>query len=210
MAKYRGATCRLCRREGKKLFLKGTKCTSPKCVFEKRGYAPGMFGDDRRRRRPSDYGEQLREKQRMRTTYGVLERQFRRHVRQAQRHEGVTADLLVMSLERRLDNVVYRAGLAASRPQARQIVSHRHITVNDRTVNVPSFSVRIGDVIRIKERSRKLGPIALALANEGAVSVPAWLQADLSNATVTVVGMPDPAEVETGADEQQVIEFYSR
>ena len=169
-----------------------------------------MCGDDRRRRRPSDYGEQLREKQRMRTTYGVLERQFRRHVRQAQRHEGVTADLLVMSLERRLDNVVYRAGLAASRPQARQIVSHRHITVNDRTVNVPSFSVRIGDVIRIKERSRKLGPIALALANEGAVSVPAWLQADLSNATVTVVGMPDPAEVETGADEQQVIEFYSR
>ena len=210
MAKYRGAVCRLCRREGKKLFLKGHKCTSPKCTFEKRGYAPGMFGEARRRRRASDYGQQLREKQRMRTTYGVLERQFRRHVRQAQRRDGVTADLLVISLERRLDNVVYRAGLAASRSQARQFVSHRHIMVNDRTVNVPSFSVRVGDVIKVKERSRQLGLIAAALANAGAVAAPKWLQADLSNAMVTVVDMPDPAEVETGADEQQVIEFYSR
>lgn len=210
MARYRGAVCRLCRREGRKLFLKGNKCNSPKCTFDKRAYAPGMFGDDRRRRRTSDYGEQLREKQRMRTSYGLLERQFRRHVRKAQRHKGVTAELLVESLERRLDSVVYRAGLATSRAQARQFVSHRHVMVNDRIVNIPSFSVRLGDVITVKEKSRKVAPIAEALANAGAVSPPKWLEVDLSNATVTVVGAPDPAEVETGADEQQVIEFYSR
>jgi len=169
-----------------------------------------MFGDDRRRRRPSDYALQLREKQKMKTVYGLLEKQFRRYVRQAERRDGVTSELLVQALECRLDNVVYRAGLAVSRAQARQVVNHRHITVNDRIVNIPSFSVRPGDVIKVKEKSREVVPIAQAIANAGAIAPPEWLQADLENATVTVVGLPEPDKIETGADEQQVIEFYSR
>ncbi len=210
MAKHRGAVCRLCRREGKKLFLKGQKCYSPKCTFERKGYAPGMFGEDRRGRRPTDYAMQLREKQKMKAAYGLLEKQFRRYVRQAERKEGVTSDLLVEALERRLDNAVYRSGLAAGRAQARQFVSHRHVLVNGRIVNIPSFSLRPGDVITVKEASREVPAIAQALANAGGVTPAEWLQVDLENATVTVVGLPHAGQIDTGADEQQVIEFYSR
>ncbi len=210
MGRYRGAACRLCRREGTKLFLKGARCTSPKCAFERKAYKPGQGGDDRRSRRPSDYAQQLREKQKMKSVYGLLEKQFRRYVRRAERKEGVTSELLVQALETRLDNAVFRAGLAGSRAQARQLVSHRHITVNEQIVTVASYAVRPGDVIKVREKSKEIAPVAQAAANAGAVPVPAWLQVDYGNLTATVVALPQAAEAGTGADEQQVIEFYSR
>lgn len=210
MGRYRGAACRLCRRESTKLFLKGARCTSPKCAFERKGYAPGQGGDDRRRRRPSDYALQLREKQKMKSAYGLLEKQFRRYVRLAERKEGVTSEMLVQALETRLDNALFRAGLAVSRAQARQLSGHRHITVNDHIVTVASYAVRPGDVIKVREKSKEIAPVAQAVANAGAVTVPAWLQVDYGNLTATVVALPVAAEAGTVADEQQVIEFYSR
>ncbi len=210
MARNRAAVCRICRSEGTKLFLKGARCNSPKCAFERKGYAPGQGGDNRRRRRPSDYAQQLREKQKMKQAYGLREKQFRRYVRRAERKEGVTSDLLVQALEGRLDNAVFRAGLASSRAQARQLVSHRHITVNERVVTVASYAVRPGDVIKVREKSKEIDPLAQAVANAGAAAVPAWLQVDYTNLTATVVALPDAAEAGIEANEQQVIEFYSR
>jgi len=211
MARYTGPSCRICRREGTKLYLKGQKCFSSKCVFERKGYKPGQFGANARRgRRPTDYALQLREKQKMKSIYDILEKQFRRYVMEAERREEVAGEVLLQLLERRLDNVVYRAGFARSRSEARQIISHRHIMVNDHIVNVASYQVRAGDVVKTSEKSSEIGSIVEAKELSASMAVPEWLQVDLENGTATVVTLPQPEQINVDADEQQVIEFYSR
>jgi len=210
MARYREAVCRICRREGTQLFLKGARCLGPKCAFQRRPYPPGQGGEQRgQRRRLSDFGLQLREKQKLRAIYGVLEKQFRRYVEIALRARGVTGELLLQLLERRLDNVVYRAGFAASRSQARQLISHGHFTVNGRPVNVPSYLVQVGDVIAVKENKREAAPFK-ELAEGVGRPVPEWLSADGRNLSITVNAIPTREQIDTDVDEQQVVEFYSR
>ena len=210
MANQAGAVCRLCRREGMKLYLKGAKCMS-NCTFDKRsGLLPGQHGLARRRK-ASDYGIQLRAKQRARRLYGVLERQFTHYFERAERAEGVTGTVLLQQLERRLDNVVYRLGFAASRREARQLVSHRHFTVNGRAVNIASAQVRPGDVIQVREKSRKILPIENAQTLvTGGRSVPEWLELDANNLKANVVRLPERHEMETAVDEQLIVEYYSR
>lgn len=208
MARYRGAVCRLCRREGQKLFLKGERCRGPKCAIEKKGYPPGEQGNRRGgRRRPSDFALQLREKQKLRTIYGVLEKQFKRYVRRAVSSAGVTGFALLQLLERRLDTVVRKAGFAVSQAQARQLVRHRHFAVNGRTVNIPSFLVSAGDVIEVRENSRDLQSIVAGLAAGGAVD---WLEVDPEARRITVSRLPAPEDIAVDVDEQQVVEFYTR
>jgi small subunit ribosomal protein S4 len=210
MARYREAVCRLCRREGQQLFLKGQKCYGPKCAVQKKAYPPGQGGETRaQRRRTSDYGKQLREKQKMRTIYGLLEGQFRRYVSDAERADGVTGEVLMQLLERRLDNVVYRAGFSASRSEARQLVVHGHFRCNDRRMNVPSYSVRAGDVIKVKDQSKQDGPFK-ELASAGGRPLPEWLLVDYAAQTITVQALPTREQIDTVVDEQQVVEFYSR
>jgi small subunit ribosomal protein S4 len=211
MANQSGPVCRLCRREGIKLYLKGSKCVT-NCTFDKRsGLLPGQHGLARRRK-ASDYGIQLRAKQRARRLYGVLERQFRHYFERAERSEGITGTVLLQQLERRLDNVVYRLGFAASRKEARQLVSHRHFAVNGRTVNIASAQVRPGDVIEVREKSRKILPIenAQQLLHGGRNSVPEWLTLDAEALKATVVRLPDRREMEQAVDEQLIVEYYSR
>lgn len=211
MARYTGPVCRICRRENRKIYLKGRRCLSPKCAMERRPYPPGQFGQSgQRRRRRSDYGLQLRSKQALRFAYGVLESQLRRYVRQAERMPGVAGENLLRLLETRLDNVVYRAGFALSRRQARQLVRHRHVEVNGRVVDIPSYRVRPGDVIRAREKSRSLLPVAEAV--QAGFSRPArWLQVDVDAHTVVVADLPSRSDVtDAPADEQVVMEFYSR
>jgi small subunit ribosomal protein S4 len=209
MARYTGPVCRLCRREGQKLFLKGERCNGPKCALEKREYRPGQHGSGRgMRRRPTDYALQLREKQKLRTIYGVLERQFKRYVGRAVGSTGVTGFVLLQLLERRLDSVLRRAGFAVSQAQARQVVLHRHLTVNGRTVDIPSFLVSEGDVIEVREKSRDLQSIVAALGS-GAKSVN-WLDIDPQARRITVTRLPDPDDISVDVDEQQVVEFYTR
>lgn len=211
MARYKGPVCRICRREGQKLFLKGQRCYGPKCAWEKKQYAPGQSGESRgRRRRPSDYGIQLREKQKLRHMYGVLERPFRRYVQQADRTEGVTGENLLRLLELRLENTVFRAGLAASRPEARQLVSHGHFAVNGHVVNVPSYRLRPGDVVSVREKSRDITPIAAAAGAAGGRPQLSWLEADPENRAAKVIALPERSEIDTDVDEQMVIEYYSR
>ena len=209
MANQSGAVCRLCRREGAKLYLKGAKCLT-NCPFDKRnGLLPGQHGLARRRK-ASDYGIQLRAKQRARRIYGVLETQFRHYFDRAERSGGVTGTVLLQHLERRLDNVVYRLGFGASRREARQLVSHRHFTVNGRTVNVPSAQIRPGDVIAVREKSRAILPVANAqnlLANR---AVPEWLSLDANNLRGSVLRLPERGEMEPAVDEQLIVEYYSR
>ncbi len=202
--------CKLCRRAGQKLFLKGQRCVSPKCSFERRDYPPGPRGRDRGRRRRSDYGRQLREKQKLRQVYGVRERQFRRYVGEAERMTGISGDNLLQLLERRLDNTVYRAGLATSRAQARQLVSHRHITLNGRTVNVPSALVEVGDEVVAREKSKDLPGIQEAVAATAAGGSLSWLEVDKDARRVKIIGLPRREEIDCEVDEQQVMEFYSR
>lgn len=211
MARYTGPVCRLCRRERRKLYLKGQRCLSPKCALEKRPYPPGQFGEQAgRRRRRSDYAVQLRNKQALRMFYGVLEGQFKRYVRQAERMPGVTGENLLRLLEGRLDNVVYRAGFAASRRQARQLVGQRHFQVNGRIVDIPSYRVRPGDVITVKDKSRNIPPIVEAVET-GARVPPRWLEVNPENRTVRVLDLPAREDItDLPADEQVVIEFYSR
>jgi small subunit ribosomal protein S4 len=210
MARYRDAICRLCRRENQKLFLKGQRCYTNKCAQERRPYPPGQQGESGgSRRRPSDYGIQLREKQKLRNIYGLLEKPFRRYVDTAERAMGVTGEVLLQLLERRLDNVFYRSGLASSRAEARQLVSHQHLTVNGRRVNVPSFQVRAGDVIKVQDKSKTAGPFK-ELRSVGGVPVPEWLSVDAANLTITINNLPTRDQIEVGVDEQQVVEFYSR
>ena len=209
MANQSGPVCRLCRREGAKLYLKGQKCIT-NCTFDKRsGLLPGQHGLARRRK-ASDYGIQLRAKQRARRLYGVLETQFQHYFERAEASGGVTGTVLLQHLERRLDNVVYRLGFAASRREGRQLVTHRHFRVNGRTVNIPSAQVRPGDVIEVREKSRKILPVENAqnlLANR---AVPDWLSLDAAALRATVLRLPERQEMEQAVDEQLIVEYYSR
>ncbi len=210
MANPHPPVCRLCRREGVKLFLKGEKCQGDTCTFTKRNATPpGQHGLSRRRR-VSDYGIQLRAKQRGRRIYGVLETQFHNYFDAAAQRKGVTGTVLLQMLEQRLDNVVYRAGFAASRREARQLVSHRHFQVNGRTVNIPSFQVRAGEVVTVRERSRELEPIRRSLEQRGGQGVPGWLTLYPEEQRVDVIREPERAEMETSVDEQLIVEYYSR
>lgn len=176
MARYTGPVCRLCRREDMKLFLKGDRCYTDKCAFERRAYPPGQHGQGRLgRKKRSDYGEQLREKQKVRRMYGILERQFRGYYKKSSQLKGVTGENLLMLLERRLDNVIYRMGLASTRAEARQLVRHRHFHVNGHKANIPSMLLRPGDVVEVKERSQKVGKIVESLATVDRRGVPSWI-----------------------------------
>jgi small subunit ribosomal protein S4 len=208
VAKYRGPVCRLCRREGGKLFLKGARCMTEKCAVERRAYPPGQHGQGRPR--VSEYSAQLREKQKLKRIYGVLERQFRGTFAKAERQRGITGENLLRMLERRLDNVVYRLGFAVSRKEARQLVNHGHFRVNGRKVNQPAFLVREGEVIEVKERSRQILPIKAALEMVDARGVPAWLDLDRENMKATVRGLPAREEIAMPVNEQLVVDLYSR
>jgi len=203
------AVCKRCRREGVKLYLKGDKCYSRKCPVEKRPYPPGQHGQGRMRKL-SDYGVQLREKQKMRRIYGISERQFRLYVREAIRRPGVTGENLLQLLEMRLDNVVYRLGLAASRPQARQFVSHGHMLVNGRRVNIPSYQLRPHDVIEVHEGARKIPPLIAAIEASGGRALPPWLEFDANEMRGTVLSTPVRDEIDTDVQESLIVEFYSR
>ncbi len=213
MARRIGPVCRLCRREGLKLFLKGARCLSSKCAFERRGFVPGQHGQSlsARRRKSSDYLLQLREKQKMRRIYGVLEAQFRRYFREALRRRGVTGSELLVLLERRLDNVVYRMGFAPSRAAARQMVTHAHFTVNGHPVNIPSYLVKPNDVIAVREVSRRLTQFKeLAAERDISYTPPAWLQADRATLTGRVLALPKREDIDVPVNEQLVVEYYSR
>lgn len=207
MARYTGPVCKLCRREGTKLYLKGEKCFTDKCAIVRRPFPPGQHGQGRRKL--SEYGVQLREKQKARRTYGVMEGQFARYFGKASKKKGVTGELLLQLLERRLDNVVYRMGLAASRAEARQLVRHNHFLVNGRRVNIPSFSVKPGDVIAVSESSRQR-PRFKTMAQSASRLVPEWLQVDIDNFTGTVVRLPNREEIDAPVQEQLIVEYYSR
>lgn len=211
MARYVDSVCKLCRREGEKLFLKGDRCFSPKCGVERRAYPPGLHGRQSQfRRKESDYGLQLREKQKARRLYGVFERQFRRYFREAQRQKGLTGINLLIILERRLDNVIYRLGLASSRPQARQLVSHGHFDVNGRKTNVSSFLVSPGDVITVRDNSQKSIFFKELGQNLDITRVPDWLRLDPKNFTGEVVSEPTRDHIDVTLNEQLIVEYYSR
>lgn len=207
MARYTEAVCRLCRREGVKLYLKGEKCYSDKCPVVKRQTPPGQHGASRRKM--SEYGVQLREKQKARRFYGVLEGQFERYFDLAARKKGVTGEILLQTLERRLDNIIYRMGFAASRSEARQVVKHSHIEVNGRKVNIPSYLVREGDVIAVREGHRDHKRVK-ELAAAGTRTIPAWLSVETEALRGTVVRMPNRDEIDAPVQEHLIVELYSR
>ncbi|NWF49404.1 MAG: 30S ribosomal protein S4 [Ignavibacteriaceae bacterium] len=208
MARYTDSVCKLCRRERQKLFLKGQKCFTEKCPIETRNYPPGEHGLSRRAK-VSEYGIQLREKQKIKRIYGLLETQFRNYFKKAISQKGITGENLVKVLESRLDNVVYRLGFAGSRKQARQLIRHRHIAVNDRLVDIPSFILSPGDVIKIKEKSKKLDLIHNSLKRVKDTTYP-WLSVDKPALTGTFVQIPERSEVPLNANEQLVVELYSK
>ena len=207
MARYTGPVCRLCRREGMKLFLKGERCYTEKCAIEKRNVPPGQHGRSRKAKMVG-YGVQLREKQKVKRTYGVLENQFRRYFEAADRQKGITGELLLQMLERRLDNVVYRLGFAASRAQARQLVRHGHFQVNGRRVNIPSYLVRPDDVITVAEGSS--AEQVIRDATDLTASVAAWLQADHEALTGKILKLPERSEIDTPVQESLIVELYSK
>jgi small subunit ribosomal protein S4 len=209
MAVYHDAKCRLCRREGMKLFLKGSRCFSDKCAFERRGYAPGEHGKSRRVKETS-YGTQLREKQRARRIYGLLERQFRHTFAKAVESKGVTGEILLQMLERRFDNVVFRLGLAPSRNAARQLVRHGHMTVNGRKVDIPSQLLRAGDEIGVRERSRKLGVIVNAIEARKGQGVPEWLEQHPEKPGGRILNIPTRQSIGVPINEQLIVELYSK
>lgn len=208
MARYTDAVCKLCRREKTKLFLKGNKCLSDRCPIEHKNYPPGQHGLSRRTK-VSEYGIQLREKQKIKRQYGLLETQFRNYFEKANRQKGITGDNLILLLERRLDNVVYRLGLAPSRKSSRQLISHRHILVNDQLVDIPSYLLVAGDNIKIKEKSKKLDVIhnSLKRIKDSQFS---WLSIDKASLSGTFIQVPERADVPLNANEQLVIELYSK
>lgn len=208
MAKYRGPVCRLCRREGEKLFLKGSRCMTEKCAIERRSYPPGQHGQGRPR--TSDYSLQLREKQKLRRIYGLQERQFRGVFERAERQTGVTGEALLRLLECRLDNVAYRLGFATSRKQARQVVSHGHLMLNGKKVTVPGALVKAGDVIQVRERSRNVLAIQSALEAVDGRGIPDWLELDKEACKGTVRALPTKDQIALPVNEQMVVELYSR
>ncbi len=208
MARNTGPVCKLCRREGVELFLKGEKCLTAKCGVKKRNYAPGVHG--RRRVKHSDYGDQLREKQKMKRIYGLMERQFRNYFVLASRSPMVTGEKLVHLLEGRLDNVVYRMGFASSRPQARQLVSHAHVMVNEKKVNLPSYQVKAGDEISIREKSRGMHTLIVNLDAQMQRGLPSWIEVDQEKMIGKLLNLPSSEEVALPVQEKLVIELYSR
>ena len=209
MARYRGPVCRLCRREGMKLFLKGERCHTEKCAIEKRNFVPGQHGKDRKAKIVG-YGLQLREKQKAKRMYFALESQFRAYYEKASRSQGVTGELLLQQLERRLDNVAFRLGFASSRRQARQIVRHGHLEVNGRKVNIPSFQVGVGDEIKIRESSKKLTLLEASTEFASHQAAPRWLQVDHANLSGKVVALPKREDVNMPINEQLIVELYSK
>lgn len=208
MARYTGSVCRLCRREGAKLFLKGDRCYTDKCAIDRRAYAPGQHGQARKKQ--SEYGLQLREKQKARRIYGVLEKQFRRYFHEADRQKGITGDNLLRLLERRLDNVVYRLGIASSRTEARQLVKHGHFTVDGKKVNIPSYLVKVGEEVAVKDKSKsspRFTELKEALAHK---NPPAWLDVDKDNLSGRVITLPSREEIDAPIQEHLIVELYSR
>ena len=208
MARYTGPVCRLCRRQGMKLFLKGERCFTPKCAVERRPTPPGDHGQ--RRRKVSEYGEHLKEKQKVRSIYGVLERQFRKHFDDAKRQPGATGENLLKLLESRFDNVVYRLGFADSRNQARQLVTHGHFRLNGRRLDIPSAIVRPGDVVSVAPRSKNSEYFKIVAETVGKKSAPRWLEVDAAGLSGRVLSAPGREDVESNINENLVVEFYSR
>lgn len=210
MARYTGAVCRLCRREGQKLFLKGDRCYTDKCSIERRGYAPGMHGNARNKKL-SEYGLQLREKQKAKRYYGVLESQFHDYYEMANKKAGVTGTNLLSILETRLDNVVYRLGFAMSRAEARQLVLHGHFTVNGKKVNIPSYQVKAGDVIEVRESSRSSAKFAKLTGPEApVVALPAWLNRETGSLKGVVAKLPERSDIDYEVAEHLIVELYSK
>ncbi len=209
MARYIGPVCRLCRREGVKLFLKGERCYTPKCALEKKNYAPGQHGQQQRRKL-SNYGVQLREKQKLRRIYGLNEQQFLNYFTKAASQKGATGENFLVLLERRLDNVIFRLGLASSRSTARQIVRHGHVTVDGQKVNIPSYQVRVGQVVSLKEKSKAKQYFVDMAENAKNKTAPKWLEADYEKVGGKVVSLPAREDIDTQVDELLVVEFYSK
>ena len=210
MARYIGPVCRLCRREDMKLFLKGERCYTDKCGYERRSYPPGQHGQARRRKR-SDYGEQLREKQKVKRIYGIAERQFRGYYHKATRMKGVAGENLIQLLERRLDNVVYRMGFASDHAEARQLVRHGHFTVNGKKVNIPSYQVKAGEVIEVRESSRSSAKFAKLTGPEApVVALPAWLNRETGSLKGVVAKLPERSDIDYEVAEHLIVELYSK
>lgn len=209
MARYTGAVCRLCRREGQKLFLKGDRCYTEKCAVERRSYAPGMHGNARNKKL-SEYGVQLREKQKARRYYGVLESQFAEYFEMASKRKGMTGENLLAILESRLDNVVYRLGFAMSRAEARQLVRHGHFTVNGKKVDIPSYLVKTGETVALAEKSHSIDKIKGSLEANASRVVPKWLDFDAKNAVAKVVAVPAREDIDLPIEEHLIVELYSK
>ena len=209
MARYIGSVCRLCRREDMKLFLKGERCYTDKCGYERRSYPPGQHGQARRRKR-SDYGEQLREKQKVKRIYGIAERQFRGYYHKASRIKGVTGDNLIQLLERRFDNVVYRMGFVSDHAEGRQLLRHGHFLINGKKVDIPSYLVKAGDVVEVREKSRAMTRIIEALGAVERRGIPQWIDLDAANFKATVNALPTRDDVTLPIREQLIIELYSK
>ncbi len=207
MARYTGSSCRLCRREGQKLFLKGERCYGTKCALEKRNYAPGQHGQNRKSKM-TEYGIQLREKQKAKRFYGILETQFRNYFEKAAKKKGQTGENLLVALETRLDNVIFRMGFASSRKEARQLVTHNHFVVNGTKQNIPSFSVKAGDVIKVKEKST--ASPKFKEIKDMAISTPAWITVDTEKLEGKVIAMPTREEIDTPIAEHLIVELYSK
>jgi len=209
MARYTDASCRLCRREGMKLFLKGDRCYTDKCAINKRNYAPGQHGQSSGRKKQSNYGMQLREKQKVKRIYGVLETQFRNLFERAEKMSGIAGDNMLSLLERRLDNVVFRMGLAGSRKEARQLVTHGHFTINGKKVDIPSFVVGVGDVVAVKERSRSSIKFKSLVENSTRI-VPNWIDMDLEKMSGKIVSLPAREDIDLDIAEHLIVELYSK
>ncbi len=210
MATYHGAKCKQCRRHGMKLFLKGQRCSTDKCAFERRAYGPGEHGNTRRRRRATEYGMQLREKQKAKRIYGILERQFRNYYTKAERESGMTGANLIRLLERRLDSVVYRMGFAPSRAAARELIVHGHFQVNGGKVDIPSYQLKAGDEIIVKEKSRSIHEIRMAVDLKAGVGTVEWLELDPKKFVGRVLELPARDQIPTPINEQLIVNFYSR
>jgi len=209
MARYTDAVCRLCRRQGEKLFLKGTKCSTEKCPVARRAFPPGQHGEGRRQKL-SNYGLQLREKQKVKRIYGVLEKQFRRYFQTASKTKGVTGKVLLQLLERRLDNVIFRMGLAISRSQARQLVRHNHISVNGKRVNIPSYLVDKDDTVKVTTKEKALNKLKENLELSKDRSIPAWISFDAAGMSAKVLRLPEKEDMQQPIQEQLIVELYSK